>query len=154
SPRCSIKYYHNGEPIREVTEFTEEADAWKLLKKRHTEIAAGRAVGPDVERTTLQDMAVILIDDYKANKRKSIDRVEDALNHLQQYCGQDKAKQITSDRITAYVTVRQEEKASNATINLELAALGRMFTLALRAGQVASKPYIPKLALNNTRKGF
>src|SRR5215467_634342 len=50
SPRYSIKYYQNGEPIRELTNFTNEADAWKLLKKRHAEIAAGRPVGPDVER--------------------------------------------------------------------------------------------------------
>ena len=29
-----------------------------------------------------------------------------------------------------------------------------MFVLGMRAGRVASKPYIGKLALNNTRKGF
>src|SRR5262249_50710601 len=62
--------------------------------------------------------------------------------------------EITSDRWTAYVTQRQKEKAASATINAEQAALSRMFTLAMRAGKVGSKPYLAKLALNNTRKGF
>ena len=154
SPRCTIKYYRNGEPIRESTSFINEADAWKLLKKRHSEIAAGRPVGPDVEKTTLEDMAVILKDDYKANKRKSIDRVEDALNHLRGFFGDARAKEITSDRVTAYIAARLAEKAAASTINYELAALGRMFTLAVRAGKAASKPFIPKLQLDNARKGF
>jgi len=28
SPRYSIKYYRNGDPIRELTSFTNESDAW------------------------------------------------------------------------------------------------------------------------------
>jgi hypothetical protein len=56
--------------------------------------------------------------------------------------------------VTAYVATRQEEKAANATINIELSALGRMFTLAVRAGKAASKPFIGKLQLDNARNGF
>jgi hypothetical protein len=46
------------------------------------------------------------------------------------------------------------EDATNATINRELATLKRAFTLAERAGKVNSRPYIPMLEENNTRKGF
>src|SRR5262245_37615396 len=43
---------------------------------------------------------------------------------------------------------------SNASINRELAALKRMFTLAKRAKKIASPPYIPTLEENNARQGF
>ena len=61
--------------------------------------------------------------------------------------------EITSDRVTAYIAYRQRE-ARNSTINNELSALGRMFTLAIRAGKAASKPYISKLKTDNVRKVF
>ena len=63
-------------------------------------------------------------------------------------------REITSDRITAYIAYRQKEKAANSTVNAALAALSRMFVLAIEAGKAASKPHIGKLALNNTRQGF
>jgi hypothetical protein len=56
--------------------------------------------------------------------------------------------------VVAYISQRQGEKASNATINRELAALKRMFSLAVQAVKLSSKPYIPTLAENNARQGF
>ncbi|MBI1912822.1 MAG: hypothetical protein HYS21_12585 [Deltaproteobacteria bacterium] len=43
-----------------------------------------------------------------------------------------KAVDITTDQILAYILQRQEEGAENGTINLELAALKRMFHLSLK----------------------
>ena len=43
---------------------------------------------------------------------------------------------------------------SNATINRELAALKRMFSLALRRGRLLHAPYIPLLREDNIRQGF
>jgi integrase len=73
---------------------------------------------------------------------------------LREFFGEYRGIEITSDRVTAYVAFRQEQKAANSTINNELAALSRVFTLAMRAGKAAVKPYIGKLEANNTRKGF
>lgn len=154
SPKWWICYSHRGKPLREPSNSIKEADAWKLLKKRHGEIAIGKPVGPDVEKTTFEDMEAMIIADYQANGRRSLARVEDAVNHLREVFGDFRAVEITGDRVTGYVTYRQKEKAANSTINNELAALGRMFTLAIRAGKAAAKPYIAKLALNNARKGF
>jgi integrase len=154
SPRYTIKYYHNKELIRELTPFTKESDAWKLLKKRHGELALGKPTSPTVARTNFEDMAAMLVNDYKANARRSLHRAENALDHLRSFFGSDRATEITSDRVTAYITFRQSEKAANATINTELAGLGRMFALGIRAGKIANKPHIAKLQLNNTRKGF
>lgn len=53
-----------------------------------------------------------------------------------------------------FVSARQQEKAANATINRELAALKRMLNLGLQAEKIYRKPYIPMLQENNVRKGF
>ncbi len=154
SPTFWISYWHRGRLHRESSHSTKESDAVKLLKRRHGEIAVGKPVGPDIEKTTFENMAAMLTADYKANARRSLSRVEDAINHLREFFGDSRAVEITGDRVTDYVTARQNEKAANATINAELAALGRMFTLGKRAGKIGDKPYIGKLALNNARKGF
>jgi len=101
-----------------------------------------------------EDLAKMLTDDYIANGRRSLSRCEDSITHLRGYFSAHKASDITSDQVTSYITSRQSEKAANSTINGELSALGRMFTLALRAGRVGTKPHIQKLALNNARTGF
>jgi integrase len=149
-------FYQNsqGKQVKESSHSTKEADAWKLLKKRHGEIAEGKPVGPDVTRTTCEDMAAMIKNDYLANGRRSVKRCEGALAHLRGFFGGDRAAEITSDRITQYVTYRQKEKASSGTINGELATLSRMFKLAMIAGKAGTKPHISKLALNNARKGF
>ncbi|HEV8722937.1 MAG TPA: tyrosine-type recombinase/integrase [Candidatus Binatia bacterium] len=149
-----IQYCRNGRVIRESSESSNEKGAWKLLKRRHGEIAAGKPVGPDVNRTTFEDMAAMVINDYKANGYTSLNRQEDAINHLREFFGEYRAIEITSDRVTAYVALRHGQKAANSTVNNELAALSRMFTLAMRAGKAAGKPYIGKLEANNARKGF
>lgn len=154
SPRWWIQYSNRGKIVRESSDSDKRADAVKLLRRRHAEIGAGRPVGPDVEKTTFADMAAMIENDYKANSRKSLARVEDAVNHLRGFFGDWKAVEITGDRVTAYVAHRQSEKAAASTINNELSALGRMFTLAMRAGKAAGKPYIAKLQLHNARKGF
>jgi hypothetical protein len=96
----------------------------------------------------------MIVNDYKANGHRSLARLEDALEHLREFFTDYRAVEITGDRVTAYVTIRQDQKAANATINNELAALSRMFTLGVRSNKVATRPYIGKLAVSNTRKGF
>jgi hypothetical protein len=96
----------------------------------------------------------MIVNDYKANGRRSLARLEDTIDHLREYFGAYRAVEITGDKVTAYVTFRQEQSAASSTINNELSALSRMFTLGIRASRIGSKPYIGKLALNNTRKGF
>ena len=61
---------------------TREADAWKLLKRRHGEIAEGKPVGPDITRTTFEDLAAMLVNDYKANGRSRSTAAKSAINHL------------------------------------------------------------------------
>ena len=59
----------------------------------------------------------------------------------------------TSD-VRAYIVARQADGAANATINRELAALKRMFSLAMQAQKLLHKPHIPMLQERNVRQGF
>lgn len=148
-----IQYSFRGQLHRESSHSKNEADAVTLLKRRHGEMSTGRLVGPKVERTTFEDMAAMLIDDYRMNGRKTLDRAQLAVRHLRDFFGPTHAMDITTDRVSAYYRSRLEV-AKPATVRIERAVLGRMFTLALRAGKVSQRPYLPPLEVRNTRSGF
>ena len=148
-----IQYYFRGQLHRESSHSRLEAVAVALLKKRNGEMGNGRLAGPQVERTTFGDMATMLEDDYRVNGRKSLDRAQLSIRHLREYFGTTHAIDITPDRISAYFRARLET-AKPGTVRLERAALGRMFTLAVRAGRVSQRPYLPSIEVRNTRSGF
>jgi peptidoglycan/xylan/chitin deacetylase (PgdA/CDA1 family) len=92
----------------------------------------------EIEKTTFEEMAQMLVTDYEVNGRKSGEAMLCRVSRLRAYFGQRLAAEITSDRITTYVQSRRG--ASAATIRYELAMLKRMFRLAARAGKVAHRP--------------
>jgi integrase len=150
-----ISYSVHGRRHRENARSTNHADATRLLKKRISEVDQGKPVGSQIERTTLDDLIAMVEADYKANARRSADRIPYAAAHLRLYFGADtKAREITSDRITAYLAHRLVEKAARSTANYEQGLLNRGFRLALRAGKVASTPAISMLRCDNVRGGF
>jgi len=156
-----IQFYVRGRRYRESTESTKETDATKLLKQRIGEAQQpGRPIGAHVEKTTLTDLATMIVTDYRANDRRSLDRLEDAIIHLKEFFGPHRrAMDLTADQITAYQAFRQEQRhkghtVANATINYELAMLRRAFRLAARAGKVAFRPEFEMLHVENARKGF
>jgi integrase len=67
-----------------------------------------------------------------------------------------RAVDVTSQQIAEYVDSRQQEAASNATVNRELAALKRMFRLGVQSTppKVMRMPSFPHMRENNVRKGF
>jgi len=150
----SIEYCYRGRQHREPAGSTNRADAVRLLKRRLGELGAGRFVGRAVEKTTFDDLAEMLLTDFRINGRRSLDRVEDALTHLRGMFAGWRALDLTADRVAAYVNRRQAERAANATINRELSGLKRMFRLGERAGRVTGRPYIALLHEDNVRQGF
>ena len=105
-------------------------------------------------------MEDMIIKDYKINKRKSLDRLENSINHLKQYFDGMKADKISPADIDNYVDKRLEEGAMNATINRELCAIRRMGNLALEKEIIRRFPKIKLLkevdkeGKPNTRTGF
>ena len=150
----TIKYSYLGKQRKESSGSAKRSDAGKLLQRRLSEIAGGRLIGPDVERRTYDDLRAMLLNDYKINARKSLERVEDAVGQLDGMFAGMRALDVTADKILVYMAARQAEKAANATINRELSALKRMFRLGQRAGLIVQPPHIPALDEHNIRQGF
>jgi integrase len=149
-----IAYYHRGKEYRESSESDNESTAKKLLKKRIGEVAQGRLVGPNQDRITFDDLAQLLLADYQINARRSSRSARLSINHLRKFFGFNRAIDITTDRIKAYAVDRQKALAANASINRELAALKRMFSLAVQDGRLNNTPYVPTLEEDNARQGF
>jgi len=149
-----IAYYHRGREHRESTKSTNERAALKLLKKRLGEISNGQLIGPKEEKVTFEDLATDLERDYAVNARRSAATLTYQLRHLREGFAMMRAVDITTDRIRTHIGARQDAGAKNATINRELAALKRMFTLAIQAGRLSRRPHIPMLEEHNARQGF
>ena len=160
-----IKYSRDGKPYPETSGSTKERDARKLLKKRLGEIASGRFVGPDADKVKVRELAEDYLNDYRVNARKRMDKAERMVKRYDEdgkeidseliaYFGDSKAHNVGTDAVKKYIAQRLEAGAANASINRELAALKRMFSLGLQAETIYRKPHIPMLQENNVRKGF
>lgn len=148
-----IAFYHRGDEIRQSSHCESEAQARKLLKKRVGEVSGGRFF-PDEERVTFDDLVTDLKNDYRVNGKRSLKTVEYYLLHLRRFFGLNRAIDISPDKVRAYQSDRLGEGASNATVNREVATLGRMLSLAVGAGKLSRKPRFQMLAENNVRQGF
>jgi integrase len=151
-----IKYQRPGEakPTRESAHTTRKGEALGLLRDRLSDIKAGLPTGPDVNKTTFEDLARLIEQDYEVNERDTLVRVKQGLEHLRGMFAGNLAVTITGDRTTAYALQRKAEGAANATINRELAALKRAFRLAAKMRKVAFVPAIDMLREDNARRGF
>lgn len=150
-----IVYHVNGKRMAENAHSENRADAVRLLKKKTGEAADGKPVGPQLDRTTLDDLIAMVEDDYKANSQRSADRVKYAAAHLREFFqGSRKARDITTSRITAYRAHRLTAGAKPSTVNYEMAILRRGFRLAAKDGKVGVRPEFSMLHVDNARKGF
>jgi integrase len=149
-----VQYSVRGKRFRESSGSSNRVDAVKLLKRRIGDASQGRTIGPQAEKTRFKQLTQMLIDDYRANGRRSLKRIKASVGHLLAFFGDEFAMDITGDRVASYIANRQDEKAAAATINRELAALKRAFRLGEKVGKVIQRPEVSMLREDNRRKGF
>jgi len=151
-----IKYYRNGKHYRETTRSSQEADAKRLLKKREGEISEGKLPGIYFDKVRFDELAKGFLRDYEINQKRSLNRAQLSVRHLEAFFGGMRIPDITTPRIQAYIEKRIGQDAANATINRELAALKRMLQMGAQQTppQVNRVPHIPMLKEDNVRKGF
>ena len=155
-----IKYSDHGRRVRENSGSAEEQFATDLLKQRLAE-ADLRGGPPIAGRVTFEQLVQLLQDDYVARNNRSWERAEYAVARLREQFGRKKASEITVHALDTYVTARLKSKVpggtlSRGTVKLELAALRRMFSLAVAKRMVRADdvPSFPSLESGNRRKGF
>lgn len=153
-----VRYWHRGREYRESSKRpgmpSKDADAWKLLKKRHGEIYGKKFVGPQEERVTVEELLQDLVTDYQVRGRKSLPTLLVHLKPVRDAFGLERALDVTTPRVRKVVAQWQAEGAANATINRRLAALQRAFSLAKEAGKLSTIPNFPTLEEHNARQGF
>jgi integrase len=149
-----IKYYRNGRPYRESTGSSLERNAKELLNRRLGAISEGRPVAPRADRVRLDELLDDLLTEYRVNRRASAGRMEELISHLKTFFGGCRAVAINTARVREYIEARQRSGAANATINRELAALKRAYSLGCQAEKLLTGPHFPHLEENNVRQGF
>lgn len=91
--------------------------------------------------------------DYKLNRRGSIQRLQTSIKALSSFFAQQRAQDITLDRLNAYTAHRMEAGMAPSTIRYDLAILKRGFRLA-KKGNKAIPPEFPSIEVCNTRSRF
>jgi len=155
SPVLWIKYRENGRVKRESTETTNHVVARRIPRNREGDVEHGIPIVPKMGRITFDEAATDLVNDYTTNGKKSLAHVTRRIDlALKPTFKGKRLLSITTSEVRAYIAARQQAGAANATINRELAALKRMFSLAVQAGKLHAKPHIPMLREDNVRRGF
>jgi site-specific recombinase XerD len=149
-----IQYSYRGKVYKESARSRDKKVATKLLRRRLSEVAAGRHA-PDAEKVTLADLRRLIEADHRLNQRRATRPVPRAFRHLDSYFGERaRAVDITASKLTAYAAERSEDGAAAATVVYELSILSRCFNLAIRAGLLQTKPPFPQIRVQNARTGW
>ena len=114
-----LKYHVNGKAQYENSGSQDRRIAEKILKQRLAKKTLGQLL-PGATKITFENMEEDIINDYKINGRKSLDRVKLSIENLRESFAGNRAENITTDRIKIYVCEAQAEGAANATVNRDL----------------------------------
>jgi integrase len=150
-----VQFSRGGKKIRESSGSPKRAVALRLLKKREGQLASGLPVTQKTGTVKLNELFDDVITDWKTNGRRTVCDLERRIKqHLLEFLYGKRAESISTADVRKFILLRQEQGASNAEINRELAILRRAFTLAVENGKLFTRPHVPMLRENNTRIGF
>lgn len=148
-----MQYWHEGTRRRQSTGKERFNAARDVLKQKLIAISAEQlSSGADLSVTNLYEA---LAGDYAINRRKSARTLKSHWEaHLKEFFGSMTAAEVTPRQVTRYIEARVTTRAAIASVNRELAALKRMFKLALESEELIRVPHIRRLKESNVRKGF
>src|SRR5262245_66468307 len=92
-----MRYYRNGKQISESAGTDDKTKAKALLRIREGDISKGYPVTAKVGRLRFDEAATDVINEYKMNKRRSLDEVQRRIDkHLTPYFGGRRMASITA----------------------------------------------------------
>jgi len=128
-----IKYSRNGRPFRESSNSEKESDAVRLLNLRRGDIARGVPVTPKIGRVTVDELIEDVINDYRANEKRTVKDVERRWKlHLQPVFGGRRASSVTTADVNRFIAQRMSGEASAVEIQKELADLEQLHRSAIK----------------------
>jgi len=151
-----IRWCRDGRRYEESAKTDKYDTARELLKQREGDVSKGQPLTAKIGRLRFEEAAKDLVTDYEINGKRSKDNLQNTIidGALEPWFRGRRLASLTTPEIREYIADRQEKGYANATINRELSALKRMYTLAIQAGKLLHRPHIPMLAENNVRQGF
>ncbi len=150
----TAKFYVNGAPLRVSTGCEDRGEAKKWLQQKEGQVAKGEPIVPRYDKVRYDEIANDLRQDYRTNGSRNLKEAETRLAHLDRHFRGWRVLRIGRPELIAYCQKRQEEGASNATINREIAVLKRMFRLAYEDKKVLRIPPVKLLKESAPRQGF
>jgi integrase len=151
-----VKFSIHGRVIQESAETESRREALDVLKARILKYSTG--VSADSRQTTVKDVSEEMLKTWRMLEKTpaSIAWADRCWRHLLEFFGTMKADAISSAAIRGYAEFRRKEKASNATINRELAVMSSGYTIAYEETprRVAQKLSFSRLAEPRARQGF
>jgi integrase len=156
-----IKFYDaQGRPHRESTGTANLQEAKGRLAIRMGAIAKGEPIAINPTRVTVGELLDDLKNDYTTNG-KVLGAIAPGLARLREAFGRWRAAELTTAALRAYIAQHQRsethpEGLSNATLNRDLSALRRAYSLAAQGTppKVIVKPFFPMLKEAPPRRGF
>src|SRR2546425_7503726 len=156
---CACKS-KDGKPLRGVPHTFREScktddkrEAKAQLDAHKKSLLTGQSVMKRAEQPTFSMMAAKLRRDYEVNGRH-LATLNARLLHLESIFGTRRMVDILPDDIESYKNQRRAMGATNGTINRELAALSRAFSLGCEMNLLVTVPRIKKLKEAAARSGF
>ena len=155
-----FKFNWNGEQIRESSKQGNKRIAEQIEAARKTELAKGevgirnRKISPTLAEFAEQRF-IPFVEKHKAEKLNTISFYKQCTARIRTFPRLWNARldEIRAEDITAYIGVRQALSMSTSTVNRDLAALRRMFKLAMEWESVSKLlPTVRLLSGENRRE--
>jgi integrase len=155
-----ISYSYQGKQYRESTGTDNKHFARDVLAKRQVEIREQRLFDmKNGAKVSFEELAQDFLRFYQERDRRSLNRAETSVKHLNTFFGDKRIAEITPLAIETYITTRLQQHSRlgrptrPATVNRELAALSKMFSLAIRHKKADKNPMtaVERLREHNVR---
>jgi len=151
------KFKKDGKSYFKSSESEDPEEARRLYRIAVGDVARGKTPIIIFNQVTLDELATDYLADYKIRELKNLDHAQRYVKDLRGFFGNIRVTKITTTKIRQYIQMRKDASLSNGSINRELGALKRMFSLAIKSDppKVDRIPNIPMLdEKGSVRKGF